>query len=57
MSQNSYAVTRGCNSQTQHWRGELRGYAVTRTSYTCVCVGVGACVPACVCACDVGVTA
>ena len=27
----SYAVTGMCNSETQHWRGELRGYAVTRT--------------------------
>lgn len=26
----SYEVTRWCNHQTQHWRGQLRGYEVTR---------------------------
>lgn len=40
----SYAVTGMCNSETQHWRGELRGYAVTRASRVCVCVRGCACV-------------
>lgn len=54
MTFQSYAVTRGCNPQTQQRRGELRGYAVTRTPYTCACVrvqaGACACAHACVCA-------
>ena len=57
MKPNSYAVTRGCNSKTQHWRGELRGYAVTSSPQTCVCAGAGACVPAGVCTWGVRVTA
>ena len=47
-----YAITRGCNCEAQHWRGLLRGYAVTRGLDMCV----GACVRACmrvrVCACE-----
>lgn len=57
MTFHGYAVTRGCNSETQQRRGELRGYAVTRPHYTCACVRgrAGACVcvhvhvPACGC--------
>ena len=40
----SYAVTGMCNSETQHWRGELRGYAVTQASRVCACVGACVCV-------------
>ena len=45
MSPRSYAVTRRCNSQSQHWRGKLRGYAVARLSYMCACAGAGRRVP------------
>lgn len=41
----SYEVTRWCNQQTQHWRGQLRGYEVTRG--LCAGVRMGAC--ACMC--------
>lgn len=52
----SYAVTRWCNSKTKQRRGELRGYAVTRASHMCACVG--ACVRVCAHVCvHVGVTA
>lgn len=44
MTFQSYAVTRGCNSQTQQRRGKLRGYAVTRTP-------IHVCVRGCACAC------
>lgn len=48
----SYAVTAPRNSQTQHWRGKLRGYAVTRPSrvHACVCAWAGTC-EGCMCAC------
>lgn len=49
MTFQSYAVTRGCNSETQQRRGELCGYAVTRTPYTCA--GVRRQAGACVCVC------
>jgi len=52
MTAPSYAVTRGCNQKTQQRRGELRGYAVTRTPIhvrVCVCRQAGACVCVCVC--------
>jgi len=49
MTFQSYAVTRGCNSQTQQRRGKLGGYAVTRSPYTCACVRMQA--GACVCVC------
>jgi hypothetical protein len=29
----SYEVTRMRNSESQHWRGELRGFAVTQASH------------------------
>lgn len=50
MTFQSYAVTRGCNSQTQQRRGKLGGYAVTRSLHTCACVRrqAGACVCVCV---------
>lgn len=50
MTFQSYAVTRGCNSETQQRRGKLGGYAVTRYLYTCACVRrqAGACVCVCV---------
>jgi len=46
----SYAVTKQRNSQTQCWRGKLRGYAVTHGSYMCVrmCRRVCACRRVCV---------
>lgn len=55
MSPIGYEVTRGCNQQTQHWRGQLRGFAVTRTPITCVRVRAcaGARLHACVCVCRV----
>lgn len=48
----SYAVTKVRNSESKHWRGQLRGYAVTRAS-KCVrgCArkrGVGTCVIFCI---------
>ncbi len=46
----SYAVTRGCNAGIKHWRGKLRGYAVTRAS--CMCVGARAGVQARACTCE-----
>lgn len=49
MTFQSYAVTRGCNSQTQQRRGKLGGYAVTRSLHTCACVRMQA--GACVCVC------
>ena len=47
----SYTVTRVRNAETQHWRGELRDYAVTRHPRVCMCAGMqaGACVRACMC--------
>lgn len=53
----SYAVTRGCNQQSQHWCGELRGYAVTRGSYMCVRAQVRVWARVHACACDAAVTA
>ncbi len=44
MTRRRYAVTAPRNSQTQHWRGKLRGYAVTAP---CVCMCAGAWVRAC----------
>lgn len=54
-----YEVTRWCNQQTQHWRGQLRGYEVTRG----LCAGVRmraqvrAWVRVRACVCAMGVTA
>ena len=53
----SYEVTRRCNQQTQHWRGKLRGYAVTRGPYMCVCAQARMWARVHACACDAGVTA
>lgn len=56
MSSTRYAVTPPRNSETQHWCGQLRGYAVTRPLR--MCAGVGGRVPACmqVWVCDACVT-
>ena len=47
----SYTVTQVRNAETQHWRGELRDYAVTHHTHLCMCAGMqaGACVRACMC--------
>lgn len=51
MSPLNYAVTQGRNSGIKHWRGKLRGCAVTRGSRMCVCVQAQVCACACVHAC------
>lgn len=53
----SYAVTSWCNQQIQHWRGKLRGYAVTRVLYMCVCAQVRMWARVHAGVCDAGVTA
>jgi len=53
----SYAVTGMCNSEIKHWRGELRGYAVTEASRVCACVRGRVCVRAHAHTCDPCVTA
>ena len=46
----SYAVTGMRNSETQHWRGELRGYAVTDAPiHVCARMWARVRVRACVC--------
>lgn len=47
----SYAVTKARNAESQHWRGLLRGYAVTRLPRVGMRTGMqaGACVRACMC--------
>jgi len=57
MKRASYAVTRRCNQQIQHWRGKLRGYAVTRGPYMCVCAQVRMWARVHARVCDAGVTA
>lgn len=50
MTFHGYAVTRGCNSQTQQRREKLRGYAVTRSPIH-MCAHVGVCACACLRTC------
>lgn len=51
-----YTVMPSHNSQTQHWRGLLCGYAVTPPSRMCVCMQACAWVRVRACMCDGRVT-
>jgi len=53
----SYAVTDMRNSETQHWRGKLRGYAVTHAPYTYMCAHGRVCVRVHACMRNPSVTA
>ena len=59
MTHHCYEVTQGCNSHIKHWRGELRGYEVTRVTRMHMHAGgqAGACVRAHACTCVSRVTA